>query len=267
MCFTENQEDRISLVQMNSELRHAELELLSAHCATHKLRLRFSTETVARHGRRDVLRKSIETASALSEYYSSIEKQIPAEETVSAPATGSAAGLNDQQIRQAIEYVSSYLRDQRERYLPSAAPLSEQHQAVMRPYFSAKLLDQVKVVELHGARVPNPPFYEEAKALGFVSLPDLTHMNSLTFLDVLVFNEGLTQRSLFHALVHAVQFQVLGLKRYTEIFVHNFVNTRFHFRVPLEAHTFFLESKFARPAAASFSVEDQVRLWVKQNRY
>jgi len=259
MCFTENHEDRISIIQMNSELRHAELELLSAHCATHQLRLRFPTETLARHGRRDVLRKSIETASALSEYYSSIEKQIPAEETVS--------GLNDKQILQAVEYVSSYLRDQRERYLPLAAPLSEQHQTIMRPYFSATLLDQVKAVELHGARVPNPPFYEEAKALGFVSLPDLTHMNSLTFLDVLVFNEGLTQRSLFHALVHAVQFQVLGLKRYTEIFVHNFVNTRFHFRVPLEAHTFFLESRFARPAAASFSVEDQVRLWVQQNRY
>ena len=267
MCFTENHEDRISIIQMNSELRHAELELLSAHCATHQLRLRFPTETLARHGRRDVLRKSIETASALSEYYSSIEKQIPAEETVSARATGLAAGLNDKQILQAVEYVSSYLRDQRERYLPLAAPLSEQHQTIMRPYFSATLLDQVKAVELHGARVPNPPFYEEAKALGFVSLPDLTHMNSLTFIDVLVFNEGLTQRSLFHALVHAVQFQVLGLKRYTEIFVHNFVNTRFHFRVPLEAHTFFLESKFARPAAASFSVEDQVGLWVQQNRY
>jgi hypothetical protein len=209
------------------------------------------------------LRKSIEIASALSEYYSSIEKQMPGEETVSAPAIG----LNDQQILQAVEYVSSYLRDQRERYLPSAAPLSEQHQAMMRPYFSATLLDQVKVVQFHGARVPNPPFYAKAKALGFVSLPDITHMNSLTFLDVLVFNEELTQRSLFHTLVHAVQFQVLGLERYTELFVHSFVNTRFHFRVPIEAHAFFLESKFARPAAESFSVEDQVRLWVKQNRY
>src|SRR6202790_2064494 len=207
MCFTENHEERISIVQMNSELQHAELELLSAHCATHKLPLRFSTEPFARHGRRDVLRKSIETASALSEYYSSIEKQIPPEETVSAPATG----LNDKQILQAVEYVSSYLRDQRERYLPSAAPLSEQNKAMMRPYFSATLLNQARVVELHGARLPNPPFYAEAKALGFVSLPELTHMNSLTFLDVLVFNEGVTQRSLFHALVHAVQFQVLGL--------------------------------------------------------
>src|SRR6266481_4305069 len=168
MYFTENHAD----VQINSDLRHAELELLSAHCATHRLRLRFSTETLARHGRRDVLRKSIAMASALSEYYMSIEKQIPAEEVVSAPATG----LNDKQILQAVEYVSSYLRDQRERYLASAVPLSKQHQASMSPYFSATLLDQVKIAELHGERIPNPPFYEEAKALGFVSLPDIPHM-------------------------------------------------------------------------------------------
>jgi hypothetical protein len=263
MCLTDNSEDRTSIVQMNSDLRHAELELLSAHCATYKLRLRFSTEHLARYGRRDVLRKSIETASALSEYYSSIEKQIPAEEVASVPATG----LNDEQILQAIEYVSSYLREQRERYLPSAAPLSKQHRALMSPYFSADLLEQVKVVELHGARLPNPPFYAEAKALGFGNLPDIAHMNSMTFLDVLVFNEQLTERSLFHALVHSVQFQVLGLERYTELFVRSFVNTRFHFLVPVEAHAFFLESKFARPAAEKFSVEDQVRLWDKQNRY
>ncbi len=137
----------------------------------------------------------------------------------------------------------------------------------MSPYFSASLLDQVKVVELHGARLPDPPFYAEAKALGFVSLPEIAHMNSLTFLDVLVFNDRLTERRLFHALVHAVQFRVLGLERYAELFVRNFLNSRYHFLVPLEAHTFFLESKFVRPAEEKFSVEDQVRLWAKQNRY
>lgn len=261
MHSTEKPEDKLSIVQMNSELQHAQLELLSAHCATYKLRLRFSTEHLARYGRRDVLRKSIETASALSEYYSSIEKQFPAEEAVSE----SPAGLNDKQILQAVECVSSYLREQREQYLPSAAPLSKQHRARMCPYFSAALLDQVKVV--HGVRIPDPPFYAEAKALGFVSLPDIAHMSSLTFLDVLVFNGGLTERRLFHALVHAVQFQVLGLERYSKLFVHSFVNTRFHFLVPLETHAFFLESKFARPAEERFSVEDQVRLWVQQDRY
>jgi hypothetical protein len=263
MCITDNSEERLSIVRMNSELRHAELELLSAHCATYKLRLRFSTDHLARYGRRDILRKSIETASALNEYYSSIEKQIP--EEGAAPAT--PAGLTEPQIERAIECVSSYLRAQRDHFLPSGQPLNKEHRDLMSPYFRADLLDDIRFVELQGARLSNPPFYSEAKALGFVNLPDIAHMNSMTFLDVLVFNERLAERSLFHALVHAVQFEVLGVERYTELFVRNFVNTRFHFLVPVEAHAFFLESKFARPAAERFSVEDQVRLWAKQNRY
>src|SRR5208282_2250944 len=78
-------EDRVSIAQMNSELQHAQLELLSAHCATHQLRLRFSIEDIARYGQRDVLRKSAETASALSEYYSSIQEKIRKEEATSTP--------------------------------------------------------------------------------------------------------------------------------------------------------------------------------------
>jgi hypothetical protein len=263
MCLIYNSEDKLSIVQMNSELRHAELELLSAHCATYKLRLRFSTKHLARYGRRDILQKSIETANALNEYYSSIEKQMSTEETPSA----TAAELSEEQTLRAIECVSSYLQEQRDHYLPSAAPLSQQYRSSMSHYFSADLLDQIRVVELHGARLAYPRFYAEAKALGFANLPDITHMNSLTFVDVLVFNEVLTERSLFHALVHAVQFQILGLERYTELFVRSFVNTRFHFLVPMEAHAFFLESKFARPASEKFSVEDQVRQWVQQSRY
>jgi hypothetical protein len=67
----------------------------------------------------------------------------------------------------------------------------------------------------------------------------------------MVFNETLTERALFHALVHVVQFQVLGLERYTELFVRGFVDTKFHFTVPLEAQAFSLES--SSPARASRS--------------
>jgi hypothetical protein len=138
----------------------------------------------------------------------------------------------------------------------------------MWPYFSPDLLDHVKIVQLeNGARVPTPPFYQKARALGFETLPEIAHMNSLTFLEVVVFNEKISERSLFHALVHAVQFDVLGLERYSELFVRSFLHTRFHFSVPLEAHAFSLESKFARPVSERFSVEEQVRLWVRQRRY
>ena len=261
MYSWENPDDRVSIVQMNSELRHAQLELLSAHCATHQLRLRFSPDDLARFGQRDVLRKSVQAANALSEYYSSIETRITGVQADSEPVV-----LTDERIREAIELVSAYLRDQRESYFHSARPLSK-HQKVMWPYFSAELLDRVRVVELHGQRLPNPPFYPEAKALGFANLPEVSHMHSLTFLDVVVFNEKISERSLFHGLVHAVQFELLGLERYTELFVRSFVNTKLHFSVPLEAHAFSLESKFMSARAQRFSVEEQVRLWVKQGRY
>jgi len=261
----ENPEDRVGILQMNSELQHAQLELLSAHCATHQLRLRFSMEDLARFGRRDILRKSIKAASALNEYYASIEQRIPGEEK--APASAPAPQMSEKQIREAIARVAAYLQQQSDHYLPSASPLSDRLKTILAPYFSANLLDQVRIVQLQGVRVPPPPFFAEARALGFVNLPDFPHMASLTFLDVIVFNEAIAERPLFHALVHSVQFRVLGLERYTELFVRSFVNTRFHFTVPLEAHAFALEARFAPPAAERFSVEDQVRLWVQQNRY
>jgi hypothetical protein len=247
---------------MNSELQHAQLELLSAHCATHQLRLRFSADDLARFGRRDILRKSVQAATALREYYTSIEKKIPAAEAVAEPLL-----VTEERILEAVEQVSSYLREQRERYIHAAAPLDNRQKAMMWPYFSASLLDRIRIVELEGNRIPNPPFYEEYRALGFVNLPEIAHMHSLTFLDVIVFNEKVSERCLFHGLVHAVQFEVLGLERYSDLFVRSFVNTKLHFSVPLEAHAFSLESKFAGNPASRFSVEDQVRLWVKQGRY
>jgi hypothetical protein len=262
MFSWDNPDDRVSIAQMNSELQRAQLELLSAHCATHQLRLRFTADDLARYGQRDILRKSVQAAASLNEYYASIEKKIPAAENAA-----QSSQLSESQIVEAVARISTYLREQRELYFPSAVPLSNRQKAVMWPYFSAALLDRVRVVELRGARVSNPPFYDEARALGFVNLPEWTHMHSLTFLDVVVFNEKLTERALFHGLVHSVQFEVLGLERYTELFVRAFVGTRFHFSVPLEAHTFSLESKFVSNPEERFSVEDRVRLWVRQGRY
>src|SRR5271166_741130 len=207
--------------------------------------------------------ESAEAPSAPNEFYASIENKIPQAaqnppDTLPPPA---------EQIARAIQYVGAYLHLQREHYLPVARQLSRQHKASMWPYFSPALLHQVRVVELEGQRVSSPSFYAEARALGFDNLPEVTHMDSVTFLDVVVFNEVLTEHSLFHGLVHAVQFDVLGVERYTELFVQQFMRTRTHFTVPLEAQAFSLTSKFIRPAPERFSVEDQVRSWATDGRY
>ena len=92
-------------------------------------------------------------------------------------------------------------------------------------------------------------------------------MASLTFVDVIVFNDLIIERTLFHGLVHATQFQVLGLERYTDLFVRAFLRTNAHFTVPLETHAFAMESKFAVDPEKAFSVEEQIRLWLREGRY
>jgi len=264
MFSWDDPDDRIAIVQMDAELHHAELELISAQRATHQLRLRFSIEDLARFGERAILRKAIVAATDLNDYYRSIEKLI-SQQAEASNVDGTI--LREEQIAQATERVLAYLREQRDRHYAAGEPLSAEYKAGMQPFFSPGILDRVRVVELGGARLPNPAFYSDAKALGIVNLPQITHMASLTFIDVVVFNEKITERDLFHGLVHAVQFQILGPERYTRAFVDAFLRTNSHFTVPLEAHTFALESKFVQNPAESFSVEEQVRIWVRERRY
>jgi hypothetical protein len=256
--------DRVAIVQMNAELRHAQLEILSAQCATDRLRLRFSAEDVARHAQRDVLRKALSSASALHQYYSGIARQVTDPDSISA---SSGPSWQEERVADAISKVGHYLHEQREHFRPEGRPLSKNHRVTMTPFFAPALLDKVRFVGLEGRRISNPPFYAEARAQGLTSLPEFTHMASLTFEDVVVFHGELAPRTLFHALVHAVQFDILGLERYTELFVRGFLRTRSHISVPLEAHAFTLESKFAETRRRHFSVEEKVWLWINQGRY
>jgi hypothetical protein len=263
MFSWENPDDRVAIVQMNAELRHARLELLSAECATHQLRLRFSTEDLARYAEQDLLRKTIDSAATLNDFYASIARQIP----TAGQLRASVPKLDEQQALEFSASISAYVREQRDRFFPSGKPLSAKRKAIMQPFFSSALLGRIRIVELEGAGVPNPPCYSKARDLGFVNLPNFPQMASLTFLDVVVFNQKITDSALFHGLVHAVQFQVLGLQRYADLLVRGFLRTNAHFAVPLEAHAFALESKFARNNSESLSVEEQVRLWVREGRY
>jgi hypothetical protein len=269
MFLWSKNEDRVAIVQMNAELRHAQLEMLSAECATNRLRLRFSLEDLASFGQRDLLRKAMASATALHDYYGSIARQVS---NLNSPAAPRTSFLQEEKVVAAIDCVRQYLEDQRRLYRPQGLPLGTDQHIAMKPFFPLGLLSGIRIVELRNQRVPNPPFYEEAKSLGLTNLPDLAHMASLTFEDVVVFHDESNHgennhRRLFHALVHAVQFKVLGLERYTELFVRGFLRTGAYVNVPLEMHVFSLEAKFAEEPDEPFSVEEKVRLWSNQGRY
>ena len=260
MSSYQNPQHQVSILQMNSELEEAQLELLSAQYAVHQLRLHYSSDDLARFGRRDVLHKSAEAATVLRDFYADVENKIPQAEQASAPQP------TPEQIAEAIEWLAGYLREQRARYSPLAAPLSNLCKARMWPHFSAALLDRIRIVELRGTAVQVPAFFAKVRALGFEP-PEIAHMDSLTFLDIIVFNQRLSERALVHALVHAVQIDLLGLQRYAELWVHGFLKTRAHFTVPLEMHAFSLSSRFLRPTMEKFSVEDEVVRWIADGRY
>jgi hypothetical protein len=257
-------DDRVAIVQMNKELRQAQLELLSAECATNRLRLRFSLEDIACFGEPDALRKALASATALKDYYSSIARRVSDPNSI---APQRASSLQQEKVVAAIGLVREYLHDQRKTYRPQGLPLGADQRSTMKHFFSPALLAGIRVVELRNRRIPNPPFYAEAKELGLTNLPDLAHMASITFEDVVIFHGEITDRRLFHALVHAVQFLFLGLDRYTELFVRGFLRTGSHVSVPLEKHTFSLESTFVEHPHKPFSVEEMVKLWTKEGRY
>jgi len=174
--------------------------------------------------------------------------------------------FSEAQILKAISRALAYLKEGRERYRPQGRRLTHEEGALFGQFFSSDLLRQIRVAALVGSRLSNPPFFEEGKALG-VNLPDLAHKASFTFLDVVVFNEQMTARKLFHALVHAAQVHVLGARFFTELFIRGVLRTGSYSLSPMKAQAFALDARFATNPEQAFSVEHEIRTWMDEARY
>jgi hypothetical protein len=182
-------------------------------------------------------------------------------------AAGEAPDYPETLAFEAIRRFSTYLREERERYRPQGRSLTENERALFGPFFPQEVLDQVRVVALCGQRIENPHFYLEAMMLGLTHLPDMTHKASATFLDVIVFNEPVTSRAMFHALVHAAQVHVLGERFFSELFAREVLRVRSYSLVPMKAQAFALDVRFAAHPERAFSVEAEIRAWLDEGRY
>jgi hypothetical protein len=171
------------------------------------------------------------------------------------------------EIEKAIEWFTSYLVSEREAYYFEGRPLPNEWRERMHGFFDGALLARVRVVELANRRVANPWFYPMAREKGLKHLPDIAHKVAVTFLDVVVFNGKIASRDLFHGLVHAAQVNVLGVPEFTELFVRGFLRARSYFLVPLKAHAFALDARFASDPELRFSVEKEIRCWRFEGRY
>jgi hypothetical protein len=151
----------------------------------------------------------------------------------------------------------------RERYAPRAAELPTDFRQAMLPFFADSLLDRIRYVQLEGEFVSLPQ--EELRS--FSDFPRSEHQPGFMFIDLLVMNQPLTERKLFHSLVHAVQIDKIGLDQYMQTYLRALAVTRAYIGVPFEIHAFNLESRYAAAPTDGFSVTDEVELWLMKRLY
>jgi len=74
-----NNEERADSTRMISDLKSAWVEVLSARCATDRLRLRYSPQQIARSADRATLNKTIEAVGAMCSYFSEVQGRVGGE--------------------------------------------------------------------------------------------------------------------------------------------------------------------------------------------
>jgi hypothetical protein len=178
-----------------------------------------------------------------------------------------ASQFSESRVAEMIAEIAAYLRKERSLYFPASQPLASTSKTALQHYFPKTLLDTVKTVTLEGARIPPPPFYAEALALSSGRFPDFVHLASVTYVDVVVFNDAIAPRTLFHGLIHAQQMAFLELDKYVSFYLRGFLETRSWINIPLEAQAFQLEARFSMTPPEVFSVEEEVKCWSSERRY
>ena len=175
--------------------------------------------------------------------------------------------ITDQELKQVISEVIANARHREEMYLPRSLPLNAEQKEAMRPFFSGRLLNRVRILELNRERIPNPPYHARARKRGYKLMLDFPHKAVIAHPRLIIVQEKLSLRLLFHGLVHVAQYAVLGLEQYLDLYVRAFVQTGSYTGVPLEVQAFQLDNRYTENPSHPFSVEDEVRHWNEADSY
>lgn len=71
---------QIDIARLQADLTAAGVEVLSAHCAADRIRLKYSPQDIVTFGERRALQRAIASAAALHNFFSEIEAQISRQE-------------------------------------------------------------------------------------------------------------------------------------------------------------------------------------------
>lgn len=163
--------------------------------------------------------------------------------------------------------VQDYIVSSQKKYCARAVPLTPEQKAAMQPFYAAEILDQTRLLVLRGERVQDPPFYGMARMMGIKNLPSFASTAAVTFVNVIVSHEDFTESLLFHELVHAVQYDRLGTKEFSSLYVEGFLKGGAYEEIPLEKNAYLLEQRYSADKSQPFSVADEVKLWIEAGKF
>jgi hypothetical protein len=66
----------INVARLKADLAAARIELLSAHCATDRIRLHYSLQDVVHFGERSELKKAMASAGAVCRFFAQLESHF-----------------------------------------------------------------------------------------------------------------------------------------------------------------------------------------------
>ena len=174
------------------------------------------------------------------------------------------------QIEAITAALADFIAQQRWKYLPESTPPMAAQIEPLRAFFPASVLEATRFVELMpGRRISNPLFYGELKSMGFSRevLPDFAEMAAVTFIDLIVSYGAISEQIRFHELVHAVQYQKLGVQAFASRYVTGFLSAGGYEGIPLERNAYELDARFKADSSRAFSVEAEVQSWIDAGRF
>ena len=72
----EGSKKKVDVTRLKADVAAAGVEILSAHCATDRVRLQYSTQDIVAFGERTALQRAIASSQAVYRYFALIELQL-----------------------------------------------------------------------------------------------------------------------------------------------------------------------------------------------
>jgi len=155
-----------------------------------------------------------------------------------------------------IEGLEEWVHEQRDIHLPDARPLSDEERLRFKGYFDRRILDFTRIATVD--RISNPGFYSDLVKSGVPIPLDFTQAIGLALFNCVLVRRELWSNpssaisTLFHEMVHVVQFDLLGPRKLIELYSDCLIQDSYH-NVLFERQAYTLTDRF-NLGGTSFSV-------------